>query len=110
MPLETRTGNFILAFDNTNGLATGFAVDNIGDQAKAVPITLRNDAGVVIGTPVINLSAHGHKSFLLAPTYAVTAGKRGTVELDTPLAGKISALGLRATPAGTLTTIPVLQK
>src|SRR5207344_2184964 len=101
VPLETRTGNFILAFDNTSGLATGFAIDNITGQSAAVPVTLRNDTGAVIGTPVINLSAHGHKAFLLGPTYAATAGKRGTVELDTPANGQISALGLRATPNGT---------
>ena len=111
VPLETRTsGNFILAFDNTNGVATGVALANVTGQAAAVPVILRDDAGTVLGTPTINLPADGHTSFLLTPTYAATAGKRGVVEFDTPAGGRISALGLRATPSGTLTTIPLLAK
>jgi hypothetical protein len=38
------------------------------------------------------------------------AGKRGTVEFDTPADGQISVLGLHATPTGAITTIPVLAK
>ena len=49
-----------------------------------MPVVLRDDTGAVLGTPTINLPAQGHTSFLLTPTYAVTAGKRGTVEFDTP--------------------------
>ena len=71
---------------------------------------LGDDTGAALGSPTINLPATGHTSFLLTLNYAVTAGKRGTVEFDTPPGGQISALGLRATPAGTLTTIPVLRK
>lgn len=47
-------------------------------------------------------------SFMLAGKYAVTANKRGTVEFTTARAGQIAALGIRATPGGTFTTIPAL--
>jgi hypothetical protein len=30
--------------------------------------------------------------------------------LDTPVGGQISALGIRATPGGAITTVPVLAK
>jgi hypothetical protein len=111
VPLETRTsGNFILAFDNTGGLSTGLALANVVNQAAGVFVVLKDDTGANLGTTTINLPADGHTSFLLTPTYAATAGKRGTVEFDTPSGGAISALGLRATPNATLTTIPVLKK
>jgi hypothetical protein len=111
VPLDTRAGGAsILAFDNTNGLATGLALANIANQAAGVFVVLRDDSGALLTTTTINLPAKGHTSFLLTPTYAVTSAKRGTVEFDTPVGGRISALGLRATPNATLTTIPVLPK
>jgi hypothetical protein len=43
--------------------------------------------------------------------FPVTAGKRGTVEFQTPGGGRISALGIRAVAAThVITTIPVLAK
>jgi hypothetical protein len=83
---------------------------NVATQAAGVFVTLRDDTGAALGTTTINLPADGHRSFLLSPAYAGTTGKRGTVQFDTPAGGKISVLGLRATPNGTLTTIPVLKK
>ena len=68
---------------------------------------IRDDTGAQIGTPLLNLPAHGHTSFMLTQNYAITAGKRGTVEFDTPAGGQISVLGLRA-HAPALTTLPLL--
>jgi len=45
---------------------------------------------------------------VLAAQYPVLANSRGTIEFDTPSGGRIGALGLRFTPAGTLTAVPVL--
>ena len=44
---------------------------------------------------------------MLTSNYAVTTGKRGTIEFDTPPSGQVSALGLRANGSA-LTTLPVL--
>lgn len=111
VPLETRNANaYILAFDNTNGIATGLALANVSNQAISVPVVLRDDTGASLGTATINLAALGHTAFILAESYASVAGKRGTVEFDTPTGAQISALGLRGTPSGAVTTIPVLAK
>ena len=108
VPLETRNASsFRLAFDNTGGLLTGLAIANLSAQAANVPLIIRDDNGAPLGTPVINLPAHGHTSFMLTQNYAVTAGKRGTVEFDAPAGGQISVLGLRA-HAPALTTLPLL--
>ena len=111
VPLETRnTIGFVLAFDNTNGAATGLALTNVSSEPGNVPILLRDDTGAILGTATIDLVALGHTSFMLVDKYPFVAGKRGTVEFETPGGMQISALGIRATRAGALTTIPVLAK
>jgi hypothetical protein len=109
VPLETRNaGAYVLAFDNTNGFATGVALANVSSQPTNVPVVLRDDTGASLGMAAINLAARGHTSFVLTDRYATSAGKRGTVEFYTPRGTQISVLGLRATPTGAVTTIPVL--
>jgi hypothetical protein len=111
VPLEARNASaYVLAFDNTGGLATGLALANISNQAANVPVVLRDDAGTSLGTATINLAARGHTSFMLTASYPSVASKRGTVEFDSPAGMQISVLGLRATPSGAVTTIPVLEK
>ena len=111
VPLETRNASaYVLAFDYTNGAATGLALANVSNQAANVPVIIRDDTGATLGTATIDLAALGHTSFMLATRYAFVVGKRGTVEFDTPAGAQITALGIRATGAGALTTIPVLAK
>ena len=111
VPIETRKASaYILAFDNTNGHATGLALANVSSQAANVPVVVREDTGTTLGRETISLAGHGHASFVLADRYAFAAGKRGTVEFDTPAAVQISVLGLRGTAGGAVTTIPVLAK
>jgi hypothetical protein len=108
VPLETRdAASYVLAFDNTGAVATGVALANVGGQAANIPVVIRDDTGTQIGKDTIDLPAQGHTSFLLATKYGLTDRKRGTMEFDTPAAGQISGLGLRAN-GKTLTTLPLL--
>ena len=112
VPLEQRVANsWILAFDNTGGIATGVAIANPSSSAAMIPVEIRDDTGAVIATGLIDLAANGHTSFLLTDPqlgFPATANKRGTVTFG----GQISVLGLRAAPIGagsfSVTTIPVL--
>jgi hypothetical protein len=109
VPIETRNASsYVMAFDNTNGTALGVALANVSGTAGNVNLLIRDDKGVQIGADSISLSGDGHTSFVMAARYTVTANKRGTIEFFTPAGGQISALGIRSTPLGTLTTIPVL--
>jgi hypothetical protein len=116
VPLEARTASsYFLAFDNTGGVSTGVALANVSSNVADIPVVIRDDAGFSLGTATIDLAARGHTSFMLADSYPVTTGKRGTIEFDTPAGGQISALGLRAAPTGVgsnfaITTLPVLAK
>lgn len=110
VPMETRNASsFLLAFDNTNSVLTGVAIENVSGFATFVPVVIRDDAGAVVFTGSIPLSASGHTSFVLsaATQFPFTANMRGTIEFDTPPGGRISVLGIRYT-AGTLTTIPAM--
>jgi hypothetical protein len=112
VPLETRhASSYLLPFDNTNGLVRGVAVQNVKTQAAVIPVIIRDDTGVVIGSlgDSISLAGNGHTSFVLSDLFPVTGSKRGTIEFDTPSGGEIGVLGLRFTPPNNaLTTIPAL--
>jgi hypothetical protein len=109
VPMETRNApSYLLAFDNTSNVVTGVALGNVAGSAAAIPMTIRDDKGAIVTTGTINLAANGHTSFVLPTLFAQTANIRGTVEFDTPSGGQIAALGIRYTPPGTTTTIPVL--
>ena len=113
VPMETRKANsYLLAFDNTNGLVLGVAVENVTAQTAVIPVIIRDDTGAVIGTgSTISLGGNGHTSFVLSTQYPITAGIRGTIEFDTPPSGQISVLGLRFTPPNNaLTTIPAMAQ
>ncbi len=111
VPMETRNASsYLLAFDNTNGLVLGVALENVTAQDAVIPVIIRDDGGKPIGgAGTISLGGNGHTSFVLSTQFPVTANIRGTIEFDTPAGGQISVLGLRFTPPNNaLTTIPAL--
>jgi hypothetical protein len=115
VPMETRNASsYLLAFDNTNGLVLGVALENVSASNAIIPVIIRDENGVVISAPgaTISLGGNGHTAFVLSdPTsgFPVTANTRGTIEFDTPAGGRISVLGLRFTPPNNaLTTIPAM--
>jgi len=116
VPLENRAATgFIIAFDNTNATATGIALNSVSTQAVNVPVTIRNDAGAIIGTDTLPLAANGHLAFTLGSSltgfkYSQTANIRGTLQFDTPVGAQIGALGIRIPIAHTFTTLPALAK
>jgi hypothetical protein len=109
VPLETRNApSYTLMFDNTGGIATGAALANLASTASTVPVVIRNDAGTQIGSAAIMLPAQGHSSFTLSDRFSSSANQTGTIEFDTPAAGRISVLGLRFPPSFHFSTIPVV--
>jgi len=88
------------------------AIENLSAQSATLRAVIRDDTGAQIADaldPAISLPGNGHTSFVLSMLFPVTAEKRGTIEFDTPLGGRISVLGLRFTPPNNaLTTIPAL--
>ncbi len=111
VPLETRSASaYVLPFDNTTGIQTGVAVANLVAQAGASVVVIKDDAGSEVMSTTLNFVARGHTAFVLTSLYAPTTQRRGTIEFRPPTGGQISVLGLRFSPKGAVTTIPVLVK
>jgi hypothetical protein len=114
VPLESRNASgYIIAFDNTNGTATGIAVNAVSTGQVNIPLTIRDSTGATIGIDNMTLNANGHMQFTLgSDKYLSAANIRGTIEFDTPFGAQIGVLGIRI-PAGaahTYTTLPALAK
>jgi len=110
-PLETRNPSaFVLWFDNTSGFTTYLTIANISSQDVRIPVVIRDDSGTEIAAVPISLPAGGHAMFALADVYPGTAEIRGSLELETPSGAQITALGIRQTPLGAMTSVPVLAK
>jgi hypothetical protein len=74
-----------------------------------VNVVIRDDTGAMVGTAnTVNLAANGQTAFVLSSQFPSTANIRGSLEFDTPPNGQISVMGIRYTPPGIITTIPVL--
>jgi len=110
VPLETRVADsYLLAYDSTNGIATGVAVANLAPLSATVPVIIRDDTGLIIGTGSLTIPASGHTSFVLTDKFPATVKTTGTVEFQTPLDRRISVIGIRFPPGGRFTTIPVVS-
>jgi NHL repeat len=121
VPLESRSAlAYIIAFDNTNGTATGIAVNAVSPPGQTQPVnirvTVRDDAGTAITGGSIPLAPNGHYAFTLGiDKYPEAANIRGTIEFDTtqvPVGVAIGALGIRIPPgtAHTYTTLPAIAR
>lgn len=111
VPLETRNPSaFVISFDNTTGLTSGIALCNVSSQPASVKVIIRDDTGANLGSDIISLPGRGHISFVLTDRYGLTGGIRGTLELQTPSNGQISALGLSFNSQGAFTDIPAVAK
>jgi len=112
VPVATVSDNaYVLPFNYTGGYQTGIALANLTGQPVSVSVVLRDSTGASLGAAApIDLGPNAHTSFMLASQYAAVSGLYGTMELDTPAGGQISALGIRATPGGAITSVPVLAK
>ena len=114
VPLESRNASgYIIAFDNTNGTATGIAVNAVSSQQVSVPVVVRDDTGAQLASDTVTLAPNGHYAFTLGTDrYPAALTIRGTIEFDTPAGVSIGALGIRIpnVAAHTYTTLPALAK
>jgi hypothetical protein len=107
VPIESRnSASYIVAFDNTNGLAAGVAVANLSANAVTIPVPIRDSSGAQIASGVVALAANGHSAFVLSDQFAAAANQTGTIEFDAPTGSQISVLGLRFHASGASPRFP----
>ena len=55
VPLETRSASsYVLAFDDTSGIATGVAVANLEAASAVIPVLVRDNTGAQIGSATLH--------------------------------------------------------
>lgn len=119
-PLESQLGTSIsLPFDHTGGYSTGVALANLAGFQANITATVWDQYGNQILTqqPIklskTDPSGNGHDAFMLTDRLSVTAGTRGIVQFQsnalTPTGpvGQLAGLGLRASPSGSFTSLPI---
>jgi len=110
VPLQNSSPSSVtIPFDNTSGYVMGVALSNLAVGTSIVNATVWDENGSQIGVQQVTLPGSGHASFVLADRVPLANGKRGIVQFQNP-AGGIAGLGLRFSPAGTFTDVPVLSQ
>lgn len=107
VPLQTQLSptTLIVPFDNTNGFADGVALGNLSGSGANFTASFYDLNGNPLGSPQnIFLAANGHTAFVVNTQYAFTANTTGIMRITGPA---LMGLGLRASPYGTLTAVPV---
>ncbi|HLK68831.1 MAG TPA: hypothetical protein VKU19_35615 [Bryobacteraceae bacterium] len=111
VPMEDRNfnGRFIIGFDNRSGFATGVALTNLTNNARAdvvvTGIDLNNQA---LFTGLISLDPLNGTTFNVAEKFPATAGKVGLLNFQAQNAF-ITGTGFRFNPGGAFTTLPIFQ-
>ena len=111
------TAGFAMAFDETTGFSTGFALANVSPYDTVIENLFFYDTNgnFIYSDSTHTLGPHQHEAFLFSSRYgSQLAGKQGTVRVyygttGTPANGTVglTGLGLRANPGGTLTSRPI---
>jgi hypothetical protein len=108
VPLQTllTASTVIVPYDNTDGFATGIALGNLNSSAVNLSAAFFDDNGNSLASPqTVSLPGSGHTAFILSSQFAFTANSKGLMKI-TGSSGLL-AVGLRASPYGTLTSVPV---
>jgi hypothetical protein len=100
--------DYLVAFDQTNGRTTALALSNAAIAASNVTAYLRDQNGTMFASSVLTLPPLGHTTFVLTDLFPGAAGKYGTIQLVPPSGQPLGVAGIRYTPAGAFTSIPVL--
>ena len=109
VPLQTTfPSSLVLPYDNTSGFVTGMAMANLSTSAANISATIWDANGSQIGTESINLSGDGHGGYVVPTVFTVTAGQRGTIQFENMSGGGLAGIGLRFSPFGTFTSVPII--
>ena len=109
VPVESgAASNYLVAFDQTNGHATGIALANATVQSTNINVYLRDQNGVELGSTTVSLPPLGHEAFVLPTLFPQAAGQYGTVQFVPASGQQVGVVGIRSDPSGAFTSIPVL--
>jgi hypothetical protein len=109
VPLDSQlTTAVTIPFDNSGGFVMGVALANVSAAAATVNASIWDADGTLLGSQPITIQANGHSAFVLPDRVPVTSRKRGIVTFENVSGGQLAGLGLRFSPLGTFTSVPVM--
>ena len=108
VPLSGSDYKFYLAYYHFDGYVSGVALANPGTTSTVVSITALDNLGHIILQDSIPMGPLSHTSFVLTDRYPQLNNTRGNLYV-TSSNGRLSAVGLRFSPAGAYTTIPIMN-
>ena len=104
---NTTDQSLVMLYDQQSSFTTGLAIVNPGSTSITLNVTIRDQAGVTLGTDVITMPAYSQQSSFVYQRYPITLNRMGSL-LITSSSG-FSAVGLRFSPAGPFTSFPPLK-
>jgi hypothetical protein len=75
----------------------------------SIAATIWDENGSRLVAPTITVAGSGHTAFVTPTGLPLTTGKRGIVQFQNPSGGALDGLGLRFSPFGTFTSVPLIQ-
>jgi hypothetical protein len=106
MQAQLSASSVTVPFDNTNGFNTGVALGTLSGLPSTLVANFLDNNGNSFGSAqTISLASGGHTSFMTSSRFPFTANTSGIMKVVGG-AGLIG-VGLRASPYGTLTALPV---
>lgn len=109
VPLQsTFPSSLTLPYDNTAGFVMGVALANLSTSSANVTATMWDDSGILLGTQIITIAGSGHTAFVLPTELSLTTGRRGIVQFQSAATGGLAGIGLRFSPFGTFTSVPIM--
>jgi hypothetical protein len=102
--------SLVLPYDQRANFVSGIALANTEDTPATVTLEFHTETGAPSGRSSVALGPRAHTAFALgsaqAPSGSPSSG-RGTILVKAESGKHITALGLRFSPSGSFTTIPV---
>src|ERR1035441_10385151 len=108
VPVSGTDSKLYLPFYHFEGYDSGVALANPSNTSTYVTIQALNNSGSVVVTDSIWIPAYGHIAFDLLSRYPSLNNVRGSLYI-TSSSGYLSSVGLRFSPTGSYTTIPIMN-
>jgi N-acyl-D-amino-acid deacylase len=97
--------SIVLPYDNSVGFHTGMALANLGITTNNITARLLDIRGSLLSSQQITLGPQGHMSFFIDQQFPAAANQLGILQLQS--SAGLTVVGLRFSPTGTFTSVPV---
>jgi uncharacterized protein (TIGR03118 family) len=107
-PLDSRLStSLVLPYDNTNGYQTGVALANQASTSQRITVTVFDQSGAQLTSSQMTLPGSGHAAFFTGSQFTQSGNQLGVIQFQS--SGGLTGVGLRFSPSGSFTSIPIIR-